>query len=99
MFTFKLLSFATTMVCLASFAAAATTVMPCSRRSDLIKLLGKEYKEVLSGFGVSGQQNIVEFFISKAGTFTILATRSDGISCVIATGDNWENELKNLTSL
>jgi hypothetical protein len=75
---------------------AATT---CADHDAMVKLLGKRYKEALSNYGVSGQKNIVEIFVSKVGTFTILVTRSDGVSCVVATGDNWESQLKNVTSL
>jgi hypothetical protein len=69
---------------------AATT---CADHDAMVKLLGKRYKEALSNYGVSGQKNIVEIFVSKVGTFTIL------VSCVVATGDNWESQLKNVTSL
>jgi hypothetical protein len=75
---------------------AATT---CSDHESMVKILGKRYNEALSNYGVSGQKNLVEVFVSKVGTFTILVTRTDGISCVVATGDNWESHLKNVSSL
>lgn len=75
---------------------AATT---CADHDAMVKLLDKRYKEALSNYGVSGQKNIVEVYVSKAGTFTILVTRTDGVSCVVATGDNWESQLKNVSSL
>jgi hypothetical protein len=84
------------MFALGTPTLAAST---CADHESLVKLLSNRYKEALSSYGVSGQKNIVEVFVSKTGTFTILATRTDGVSCVVATGDNWENELKNLTSL
>jgi hypothetical protein len=71
----------------------------CADHDAMVKLLDKRYKEALSNYGVSGQKNLVEIFVSKVGTFTILVTRTDGVSCVVATGDNWENQLKNVSSL
>jgi hypothetical protein len=84
---------------LLAMSAPAWTAPVCSQHDSMVKLLGNRYKEALSQYGISGQTNLVEIYVSKAGTFTIIATRSDGISCIVATGDSWENQLKNLTSL
>lgn len=70
--------------------AAYAAPMPCSKRDDLIKLLDSKYREGLSGFGLAGQTNLVEVYVSKNGSFTILATNPKGVSCIIATGQNWE---------
>jgi hypothetical protein len=32
----------------------------------------------------------MEVFVSSAGTWTILATRTDGTSCVVSAGEGWE---------
>ena len=84
------------LLSLSSYAWAAPI---CSGHESMVKLLGKRYQEALSQYGVSGQTNLVEIFISKAGTFTILATRTDGVSCIIATGDSWEGQAKTMTAL
>jgi hypothetical protein len=85
---------------LGALASEATAAMPCSTHAELVKLLGGKYGESLSNYGVAGQRNLVEVYVSEAGSFTILATKPDGISCIIATGQNWERAAtKNLTSL
>jgi hypothetical protein len=84
---------------LLSLNTSAWAAPVCSSHDSLVKLLGNRYKEALSQYGISGHTNLVEIYVSKAGTFTILATRADGISCIIATGDSWEDQMKNLTSL
>jgi hypothetical protein len=82
-----------------STAQPAFSATTCARYQDLMQVLSGRYQEKISAYGLSKQKDKVEIFVSKAGTFTILATRADGLSCVIAVGDNWELELKNLTSL
>jgi hypothetical protein len=77
--------------------AFSTTV--CAKYDDLKQAISGRYQEKISAYGLSKQKDKVEIFVSKAGTFTILATRADGLSCILAVGDNWELELKNLTSL
>jgi predicted methyltransferase len=92
MFTLKNLSFATAILFLTSIAAEAGNVLQCSRRDDLIKVLNSKYSEELSGFGVSGQRNIVEVFVSESGSWTILLSNTIGISCIIAAGQSWERQ-------
>lgn len=88
----KILSFATVMLCLTSIAAVASTVLQCNKRNDLVKILNSKYSEQLSGFGVSGQHNIVEVFVSESGSWTILMSNTIGMSCIIAAGQAWEKQ-------
>lgn len=32
----------------------------------------------------------IEVFASESGSFTIVNTRPDGLSCLIAAGENWQ---------
>ncbi len=93
------LKFSIIVASLFSFATPAIANPVCSTRDSLVKLLGKRYQEALTQYGISGQTNLVEIYVSKGGTFTILATRTDGISCIIAAGDSWEDQKKNVSSL
>lgn len=90
------------VLCLAAFAADAAAQAPCTIRDDLVKLLESKYKEGPVSFGTANGQAVVEVFASDKGTFTIIATRANGISCIIAAGQDWEAlgpPPKNLTSL
>jgi hypothetical protein len=42
---------------------------------------------------VVGQAAIVEIYVSASGTWTMLVTDVQGRSCIIATGEGWENTL------
>ncbi len=80
-------------------AQPAMSATVCAKYDDLKQAISGRYQEKISAYGLSKQKDKVEIFVSKAGTFTILATRADGLSCILAVGDDWELELKNLSSL
>ena len=80
-------------------APSAKAATPCAVHSDLVQVLEQRYHEKLSAYGLDAQKDKVEVYVSKEGTFSILATRADGLSCILSVGGDWELELKNLTAL
>lgn len=74
---------------LASGAAAQTV---CADRDHLVRNLGTRYGEEFAGGGLQSAQQIVEVWVSEEkGTWTILMTRADGKSCIMASGTNWRD--------
>jgi hypothetical protein len=69
---------------------AGASPVPCMVHDDLVKLLDTKYSEALNGYGLAGQSSLVEVYFSEKGSFTIVATNSKGLSCVIAAGQSWE---------
>lgn len=64
--------------------------MPCWPHADIIRALGgAKYQEGLHSFGIS-QKNLVELYVSKQGSWTLLTTAPLGLTCVLASGDGWE---------
>lgn len=71
-------------------AAQSTLCLP---RDTLTATLGAQYSETLAGGGLQSETRLIELWRSPdGGTFTILLTRPDGISCVLATGHHWHDE-------
>jgi hypothetical protein len=63
---------------------------PCLPRAVAIAKLAQTYQEQQVGIGVTTRGgSVVELFVSERGTWTILMTRADGISCITAAGENW----------
>lgn len=59
-------------------------------RPVLIEVLETQYKENLSGGGLQNARQLLEIWKStQTGSFTVFVTRPDGMSCVMATGKNW----------
>ncbi|NJM29599.1 MAG: hypothetical protein HC855_05390 [Rhizobiales bacterium] len=51
--------------------------------------------------GITGEAAFVELFVSGEGTWTITASNTQGLTCVIASGESWQtarNELAGLGS-
>ena len=77
-------------------AAPAATVAQtnCADRDRVVDRLSSGYGEAFAGGGLQNSSRIFEIWISEEqGTWTILLTRADGISCVMASGTNWRDEL------
>lgn len=64
--------------------------MPCAPREQLVQVLTSEHKEQQEGQGLAPNGTIVELFVSPAGSWTILLSRPDGVSCIAAGGTDWE---------
>ncbi len=87
----------TTSALILGMAAAgppdAQAQMACGTRDSVITKLGEKYGEVRRGGGLAGQTAIFEIWASEAtGTWTILKTAPDGMSCIMAVGDGWQDD-------
>ena len=77
-------------VVLAALAMPAQAQTPlCAPREYLIAELVLRFSERLEHVGLQGDNTMVEIWISETGSFTVLITGPDGLSCVIASGGNW----------
>ena len=53
--------------------------------------LAQKYNETPVGVGVSASNLVIEIWTSaKTGSFTVLATSTNGRSCMIASGENFQ---------
>lgn len=64
--------------------------MPCYPHDAVTKLIGDKYKEVRRSYGVSGH-NLTELYLSPTGSWTLLTTAPAGMTCILASGEGWEN--------
>lgn len=62
----------------------------CGPREPVVKALKDKYQEHADSMGIAGETKVIEVFASKAGTWTILVTTSDGIACILAAGKGWQ---------
>jgi hypothetical protein len=73
-----------------STAAPSNAQSVCGDRTKFIETLAKKFEEAPSAFGIAGQKNLVELFVSKSGSWTMIMTRPSGMACIVATGQSWE---------
>lgn len=73
-------------------AHAQTQAPACVKRVDLIKHLSAKYHEAPAAVGLADNGSLLEVFASKSGeTWTVTVTMPNGISCMVATGQNWQD--------
>lgn len=71
--------------------AEAQTQSPCAERNELVLRLEQSYGETLQSMGLHQDNTLLEVYASEdTGTWTILVTRPDGLSCLIAAGQMWD---------
>ena len=61
----------------------------CEDRDALVSKLKEIYHESHVASGLESASKMVEIWTGSSGSWTILVTRASGISCVVATGNNW----------
>ena len=71
----------------------AQAQMACGTRDSVVAKLGDKYGEVRRGGGLAGPTAIFEIWASEAtGTWTILKTTPNGLTCVMAVGEDWQDD-------
>ena len=77
--------------CMIAFGnSSAQAQMACGPREDLVKLLADQYKESPVGIGLAQTGQLLEVFASPVGSWSMVMTSTDGQTCIVAAGDNWE---------
>lgn len=76
---------------LVMLVAAQPTESVCAEREALMTSLSREYSEAPNAVGLANNGSVVELLTSRDGrTWTLLMTRPDGTSCVVAAGEAWD---------
>ena len=62
----------------------------CGPRDQALRQLENRHSEQVFGRGLAPDGTaIVELFVSKSGSWTVLVSRPDGRSCIVAAGESW----------
>lgn len=74
-----------------TLAAATTEAQPmCGPRDIFLLKLQQDFRERPAGIGLAGSGHVIELLTSGHGTWTLLVTSPNGVSCIVAAGDGWE---------
>ncbi|MBC8159109.1 MAG: hypothetical protein H8E94_07245 [Alphaproteobacteria bacterium] len=87
---YGLLAAAILITVLGSTPGHAQVTAACGERGSIASKLDDGYSEKPIAMGLSANGSIVEVFAAASGTFTIILTQPDGVSCILMTGENWE---------
>lgn len=79
-----------TLATAAATPAAAQTRGACLPHQTAVSKLEQGYGEQRVGLGIGPSGGAVyELYVADTGTWTILVTRPNGLSCIAASGDSW----------
>lgn len=89
----SILAIAMLLVISATLGPAAGQTAPrkaCTTRSEVAERLAGDYAEAPVAVGLASSGAVVEVFTSTDGsTWTIIVTRPEGTSCLVAAGEAW----------
>ena len=63
----------------------------CDDRTKIVSSLSNDYKETRESIGLANSGSVVEVFSATDGSWSMIVTRPDGLTCLIAAGRNWES--------
>ena len=65
----------------------------CGKRAEIVRKLGDTYGETRQSIGLSGGRGVIELFASReTGSWTLLFTNPQGVSCLMAAGEHYQAE-------
>ena len=65
----------------------------CGPRADVVAQLGGQFAESQKAIGLLGEEAVMEVFVSEHGSWTILTTDVQGVSCLVAAGEGWDDTI------
>lgn len=75
----------------AAQSADMLTAAMCGNRDDMVAELKQQYHEDPMAVGQVDDQAVIEILASENGSWTILATGTDGVSCIVSAGESFES--------
>ena len=82
---------ASVVVALWSMPVQAQQQPPCASRAEFLNHLSDNYKEAPVAMGLTANGGLLEVVASKNGSWTIIVTTPNGMSCGVASGMSWES--------
>jgi hypothetical protein len=74
------------------FVTPPATAGPCGIREQIIKEITATFREKRTAVALMRTGDVLEVFVSPAGTWTILLSKRSGVACVVAAGEVWRQE-------
>ncbi|MFQ5763876.1 MAG: hypothetical protein ACE5GT_03015 [Rhodospirillales bacterium] len=62
----------------------------CGERAEVLTTLDGKYAEKPVSMGLASNGTVVEVLNSEDGSWTIIVTAPNGVSCLLAAGDYWQ---------
>jgi hypothetical protein len=77
----------------------AQAAAQCGPHDKITEVLSQRFQENRQSLGLAGRAALIEIFVSTQGTWTMTSTNAQGLTCVVAAGEAWQNAQKQLAGL
>ena len=72
-------------------ASSAKSEQLCAPRDRALIQLEKQFEEQVFGRGLAANgKQMIELLVSKSGSWTMLVSNTNGLSCIMANGEDWQ---------
>ena len=78
------------LVSLALLGHANAQEVPCAEHRAIAQALSQRWGENSAAEGITETGELMEVFMSPNGTWTIVVTFPNGVSCIVASGHDFE---------
>lgn len=72
-------------------ATEARATTQCAPRDHVITHLTTKYAETRRGIGIAANDMVMEIYASDSGSWTIVVTTPQGMTCLVASGQGFES--------
>lgn len=70
--------------------SAAVAQEQCAPRDQIVKVLNAKFQESQRALGLINEKAMMEVYISQRGSWTMVVTNDQGVTCVLAAGEAWD---------
>jgi len=77
-----------TALSLPASGTASRETIPCAATASVLRQLESEFSERLLGAGLSAGR-LLRIYVSPSGSFSVILTSPDGVTCLLAAGRAW----------
>jgi hypothetical protein len=75
-----------------SASPAGAQPVLCGKHSAFVEALKTKFNESRQAIAISGTDSVFELYLSEAGTWTMLVTSPNGLTCIMAAGHSWDGK-------
>lgn len=76
--------------------AATPNQRACAPHESVTNYLGDNFEEKREAIALTGTGELLEVYVSEKGSWTIVVSNTQGLSCIVGAGEAWEGRLASL---
>lgn len=63
----------------------------CAPADKLEAFLTDKHKETVHAQGIAGKRSLMQVYVGESGTWTVVVTRPNGLSCMVTSGSDYQD--------